>query len=227
MLSPPLDYAVRSARLPGPVGRLLLSPVGWPLHVASLLIAIATVVIWSGPAPSLWPAIYAGYMAAGVAVTWFLRLLSRWVAAQHFGVRLAGPARPWLVTPAVFVLTFWLVWFGVPSAVRFRLSRPALERAARAALAHPGTPSAPARIGLYGTCVPRVIGTSVYFTVGGRGLWDEDYGYAYRPAGRPRSPLRFSYLNDDAYCRPIGGTWYEWCGGYSPRPGPVPAWSAR
>ena len=209
-----LNYAGGLARVPGPIGRFLLSPVGWPLHTATLLVALGAMCVWSGPAPYLWPAVYVVYGGAGLAVTWLLRLMSRSVAARHFGGRPRGPALPWLVLPAGLVLAAAAIRYDVPAAVAFRISRPVMERAARAALATPTRSPTPVSIGLYGKCVPRVVGTSVYFTVGGRGPWQEDYGYAYRPSGPRHFPLRPSHLNDDAYCRNIEGPWYEWCGGY-------------
>ncbi len=210
----PLAYAIPLTGAPGPVGRFLLSPVGWPLHTAALLVAATAVCAWSGPSPYFWPAVYAVYGAIGVGLTWLARAAGRSMAARHFGRELRADVGRRLLVPAVLAVTVGLVRFGVPASVAFRLSRPAMERAARVALANPKVTPPSIRLGCYGVCLPRVIGSSVYFTVGGRGLWNEDYGYAYRPSGPPRWPLRPSHLNDDAYCRPVGGSWYEWCGGY-------------
>jgi hypothetical protein len=167
------------------------------------------------------------YGAVGLTVAWLGRLAAGEAAATFFGVERRWPLKRRLALPLAFVVTAILVYNGVPAAVVFRLSRGAMERAARTALANPSAASSPRRIGLYFDCAPQVIGTSVYFKVGGGGLWQQDYGYAYRPAGPPKPPLRASHLNDDAYCVQIEGPWYEWCCGYAPAPGPVPTWGAR
>ena len=214
MTTAPLDYAGPSTRAPGPIARFLLSPVGWPLGGAAVLVTMLAACAWSGPAPYLRPAVYSVDGGVGVAIVWVFRLMSRSVVAGHFGRHLRWSPGRWAFVPAALLMGVALVAADVPAAVAFRLARPGMERAARAALASPTVTPGSVRIACYGAVTPRVIGSSVYFTVGGHGLWREDYGYAFRPSGPPRYPLRPSHLNDDAYCRHIDGPWYAWCGGY-------------
>ena len=131
---------------------------------------------------------------------WGARLIGRLVAGPPT-VSVAQRTRRWLTVPVLAIGAFVLVAAEVPVWVTFELSRPAMDRAAKAALANPALQLQPADIGWYGWAKPQVVGTSVYFRVPGAGFIDTE-GFAYSPNGPP--------WGVDGKCRPLDGPWYLW-----------------
>ncbi len=211
-----LDDAPPAARAPGAVGRFLLSPPGWPLITATASVAAATLCAASGPRSleSASATVLAVFGWAGVAVLWIGRRAGLNDARRRFGRR-SQTSRPvgrlrWLVPPAVTIVTVIACLADVPATVRFRLSRPALERAGRAALARRRQVwPIPGRVGLYDRCTVEAYHGAAYFTLPETGTDDSD-GFAYSPAGPPTGWHP---------CEPLGGPWYQWHESPEPRSG--------
>ena len=200
-----LAYAGPDLRPHGRVGSFLARPVGWTLVIAAALTMATTLYADGVPTEGLFGLELVVAAAAWVVVgfAWFCRAIATAAAARRpVGTDDERRGRwRWAVVPTLFVLTITLCEADVPTAVVFRLSRPAMERSALAALARPARAVLPMGVGLYGTSTPEIENGTVYFPITGTGFFDQD-GYGYNAAGPP-APGHGS-------CRHLSGPWYRY-----------------
>jgi len=113
--------------------------------------------------------------------------------------------RPWIyAVPLLLVAALYALWLDVPFAVRFRVSRAALDQFVRELPR--GTQwfelHDPPRVGLFAAIYVDTPGTSVRLMTGYCGVVNR-CGSAYCPAGEP--PV----VGDDYYS-PMGHGWWRW-----------------
>jgi hypothetical protein len=107
------------------------------------------------------------------------------------------------VTPALVPLVWALVHFDVALHARYRLSRGAMDAAAKTVVAHPQRATTIHRIGLWPTDRVERIPGGMRFTVSEAGFLDAG-GFAYGPVGEPAN-----VGGEDVYTH-LDGLWYLW-----------------
>ena len=107
------------------------------------------------------------------------------------------------VTPALVPLVWALVHFDVPLHARYRLSRGAMDAAAKTVVVRPKRATAIHRIGLWPTDRVERIPGGMRFTVSGAGFLDPG-GFAYSPRSEPAN-----VGGEDVYTH-LDGPWYLW-----------------
>ncbi|HYZ78179.1 MAG TPA: hypothetical protein VE596_12480 [Gaiellaceae bacterium] len=146
------------------------------------------------------------FLLLGVAVAWLL-VLTVWLvsigarALVRRSLFALGP--PDFVVPALVPLVGALLYIHVPLHVHYRLSRPAMNSAAKRVVAHPEEARSIRRIGLWPTSRVEKIPGGMRFLVSGSGFLDAT-GFAYSPKGEPAS-----VGGEDAY-EHLDGPWYVW-----------------
>ena len=134
-----------------------------------------------------------------VGLGWIVSIGARALARRSLFV--LSPAV--FVAPALAVVVAALVWFDVPLHARYRLSRPAMDAAARKVVAHPEQARRMHRIGLWPTDRVEPIRGGMRFAVSGAGFLDAQ-GFAYSPDGEPARVGA-----EDVYTH-LDGPWYVW-----------------
>jgi hypothetical protein len=134
-----------------------------------------------------------------VLASWLVSIGARAVVRRSLFV--LGPSD--FVVPALVPLLGVLLAFHVPLHVRYRLSRPAMNSAARRVVAHPEEARSIRRIGLWPTSRVEKIPGGMRFLVSGSGLVDPT-GFAYSPNGEPAA-----VGSEDVYAH-LDGPWYVW-----------------
>ena len=192
---------------PGPIGRFLLTTVGWPLALAATAMGLLTMYAVSGPGIYVRPLItaVAGWLFVGGI--WIVRAVAKAAAARRFDMpdirRSAWRDRGRVaVVPVLFMCTLGLIALDVPARVTFRMSRDDLDRVAAGSV-----PNGPVRIGWYGECfVDRRDGGTRIF-VPGAGFFLSSTGFFYSPTGQA-IPIHNGTLTR------IDGPWFRWDGGF-------------
>lgn len=123
------------------------------------------------------------------------------VAARVIRRRRLEPAD--MIVPALAAVVGALVFLDAPLHARYRLSRGAMDAAAKRVLAHPERARSIHRIGLWPTDRVERIPGGMRFTVSGAGFLDPG-GFAYSPRGDPANAG-----GEDAYTH-LDGPWYLW-----------------
>jgi hypothetical protein len=137
------------------------------------------------------------WILAGAA--WIVSIGAR--ALRRRSLFVLGPGD--FVFPALVVVVGALVYLGVPLYARYRLSRPAMNAAAKKVVAHPERARTMHRIGLWPTDRVARIRGGMRFVVSGAGFLDAQ-GFAYSPGGEPAQVAA-----EDIYTH-FDGPWYLW-----------------
>lgn len=197
-----IEYA--AGKRPSAIGRFLMRPPGWPMHLLFFLMALWT--CWEARLPMHTLDIMFLLMGwVAVLGIWSLRAVLR-TALWMVWRRQAPPARwlRWAIGPLMLLASAALFQSHVISNYEFERSRPKLDALASQALASPGFHwNGPAKVGAYE--VQRIDAQAinpgepqVYFYLaeyGGSG------GFVYRPNRLPQPSL----TDQD-----MGGGWYAW-----------------
>jgi hypothetical protein len=123
-------------------------------------------------------------LTLAVVAAWILVGASRLVSVASGAVREGRVEPTHAVVPALALVVGALVLFDAPLHARYRLSRPAMDAAARRVVAHPGQARSIHRIGLWPTDRVETIPGGMRFTVSGAGFLDPG-GLAYSPTREP------------------------------------------
>jgi hypothetical protein len=166
-----------------------------------LLGALVCATLYAGSAPG-------GYFVLDLvlAAAWILFPAS-WIVS--IGVRAAlrrslfvlGPRD--FVVPALVLVLAGLLYVHVPLHARYRISRPAMNAAAKRVIRHPEQARSIHRIGLWPTSRVEKIPGGMRFVVSGAGFLDAG-GFAYSPNGEPAN-----VGGEDVYTH-LDGPWYVW-----------------
>ena len=177
--------AAQSGSDRGDETRSLPSPPGWPTHV--LLGIACSLIVWAtrvplGDLPYLLTGLAVG---AVVILVWLVRALillsSRLRGSPQLG-RAQAPWARWCIVPLSCAVLSIAVWLGVPFAVGFQISQPAMQRAvARAAADRDGQRRA--WVGVYPMSSIRSIPGGVEFTIAGTVFPWGERGFYYSGAG--------------------------------------------
>jgi hypothetical protein len=127
-----------------------------------------------------------------------------WVVSVAARVlRRRGLRRGDAVVPALVLVVAALLVFDTPLQARYRLSRSAMDAAAKRVVAHPEQARTIHRIGLWRTNRVERIPGGMRFAVAGSRFFEE-HGFAYSPRGRPAKVGA-----EDVYTH-LDGPWYRW-----------------
>lgn len=174
----------------------------WLTHVAVVLTAALTFWAVSVPGWYFGPTVGAVLLWLAIGCAWLISLL---VGALW---KRSWLLRPWswghvAAAPALAAATFVLVVVGAPLEVRYRLSKPEMNRVARDVM-HSRGPNRPAitEIGLFDVDRVERIPGGVRFVVRGTGFLSVA-GFAYLPSHEPA-------VLAEEYYRHLDGPWYVW-----------------
>jgi hypothetical protein len=178
------------------------------IAVGSLLDAVFFVGVPLLVALTLWAFSIPGtYFFVSITVVWIWVLLAfLWIG--RFGYLLVR-RRPgnreiaaWLALPVVVLAAAVAVATDAPMKVRFELSQPAMDQAARDVLARKRDPAGIDRIGLWEVDRAERVDGTFRFLVAESGFLDP-VGFAYSPRGEP------PYVGEDSYWH-LEGPWWVW-----------------
>ena len=168
-------------------------------------------IAWIGLFGALVCATFYAVSVPGWYFEWTLAVVSAWilvgvgwlvsVAARVLRRRRLEPADA--VVPALVVVVGALVLLDAPLHSRYRLSRSAMDAAAKRVIAHPRQARTIHRIGFWPTGRVEKIPGGMRFTVSGAGFVDAA-GFAYSPKGEPAN-----VGGEDSYTH-LDGPWYLW-----------------
>ena len=171
-----------------------------PLRVAwiGLLGALGCLTLYASSAPGGYfePTMVAFCGWVIVGASWVVSVATR--VLRRRGLR-PGDA----LVPVLVLVVGALVVFDAPLHARYRLSRSAMNAAAKRVVAHPEQARTIHRIGLWRTARVERIPGGMRFTVSGSRFLD-DHGFAYSLHGRPANVGA-----EDVYTH-LDGPWYLW-----------------
>jgi len=171
----------------------LAAELSWCLYVvgrgsdAGLSLFVVLASVWGGGA---------------LVLLWSIRLVLYVVATRK--VPESRRWRQWAIEPLALMVCFTLAWSGLAFRARFLLSRPALDRYARAptVVAPHYPPTQGPRVGLFWIREAEVLPGGVVRMITTDCMFD-DCGLAYSPGGEP--PV----IGEDRYTA-LGGGWWHW-----------------
>ncbi|WP_327140023.1 hypothetical protein [Nocardia sp. NBC_01327] len=171
--------------------------LGWVFAMVATLLLIAVCclgLLWAFATRSdaLTALLYAGGGLLVLGVIWLMLALIGGIAYRTYLLS--------VLAPALIVLTAVLLVLQIPQDLGWRMSRPALEKAAAAC----ADTRSDTRIGLYTFDYIRKTPEGCTFSLAGSGLGPD--GFAYIPSGAaPELPA--TALVGDRYT-PLGGPWF-------------------
>jgi hypothetical protein len=172
----------------------LLLRVAW-IGLLGALVCL-TLYAYSVPGGYFGPTIVALWGWVLVGASWLVSVATR-------VLRRRGLVRGDAVVPVLVLVLGALLVFDAPLQARYRLSRSAMNTAAKRVVAHPERARTIHRIGLWRTNRVERIPGGMRFTVAGAWFFDE-HGFAYSPHGRPAKVGA-----EDVYTH-LDGPWYLW-----------------
>lgn len=141
-------------------------PMGWPMTIASALLALMLLIEASAPGHDQGFTCCFGVMLGGVSLVWLLRVAVQIPRMDRFW-------RSWIIVPLIGMATYALIQMKAPLLTRFWISKPFLE-------GHLGSPASSRIIGLFRVTHTEVSsGITFFFTAEGI----DAAGIMYVPAG--------------------------------------------
>jgi len=179
-LGDPFSYA--RVRPPGPIARILATPVGWPMHVLAAVATCLSFGACSAPGGYFDLSVLAFFSWLAVGAIWVFRGVARAAVLPVYGHiegSAVGRKGPWVVAPSMALVTVVVCFAGLPATCCFRLSRSAMDQLADQAAALPSGTAMPSRwVGLYRAQDITVLPGGVRFLIRGAGFPGAERGFA-------------------------------------------------
>ncbi len=189
-----------------------VGPISWPVYAVALVGCAVT--LWRARLPMQpfswhYPVLWGWAAVAGLWLAW---PGIRRAVLGHYGWprRVIEPmGRLHWAVPAAMLAMAAAAAAGVPPRVAFDLSRPDMDRLARAVAARPGDVVAPGRVGCFWAKNVTTIdgGRGVLFVVDDRDAHSR-VGFARLPPGGDVSRLKLRF--NLRQCHALGGGWWDW-----------------